>query len=552
MTTQPKITDINIRELVNAYINDKTKLPSGLKYVPIGEWNVSEVTDLGNLFSTFNEFNEPLNKWNVSNVTNMEYMFSSCKKFNQPLNDWDVSNVTNMEFMFEECISFNQSLNDWDVSKVTKMNTMFAACGMFDQPLDKWDVGSVIEMEFMFCYSTKFNQSLNNWNVSNVGNMTRMFMDCINFDKPLNNWNVSNVTDMSYMFTRCKKFNQPLNNWNVSNVTDMTHMFAGCTNFNQPLVRWNTRNVRDDDRNRMFYLCRIEERNKPTFNRIVEPPEVDANAIHRESAKINYTKLNAFLKGKVDAALPPAMTYPTYINENLLHMIHTNDEQEATKTLQKNGLNRIMSERLNNVSYGSFSIPIRKSIFYTIKYVLTQPPEFQKVYVDTFIKDCVHAYEGADGMTCAAGALERFVISLVTACQSMLSDGAENEDYEKIVAIIVANPAILIPEYIHDWYKLHKTGTENAFPSETSTETKRKDLRKYLLGFLPEDGELIDSKIREIADIIGYDDDDFTYGGKRKHRKTERIRNNKKNKTKKHSKTKKIKKNKTKKTKKQK
>ena len=42
------------------------------------------------------------------------------------------------------------------------------------------------------------------------------------------------------------------------------------------------------------------------------------------------------------------------------------------------------------------------------------------------------AYEGEDGMTFVqvGGAVERFSPSLVTACQTVLSTGVENEDYQ--------------------------------------------------------------------------------------------------------------------------
>ena len=45
-------------------------------------------------------FNQPLNNWNVSNVSNMKNMFCHAQLFNQPLNNWNVSNVKDMERMF--------------------------------------------------------------------------------------------------------------------------------------------------------------------------------------------------------------------------------------------------------------------------------------------------------------------------------------------------------------------------------------------------------------------------------------------------------------------
>ena len=69
-----------------------------------------------------------LSSWNVSNVENMMNMFSSCDNFNQDISDWDVSNVTDMRFMFLNCTSFNQDLSKWNVSNVTGRVGMFYNC----------------------------------------------------------------------------------------------------------------------------------------------------------------------------------------------------------------------------------------------------------------------------------------------------------------------------------------------------------------------------------------------------------------------------------------
>jgi len=40
----------------------------------------------------------------------MEWMFYYTKLFNQLLNNWNVSNITNMDDMFSSAISFNQKM----------------------------------------------------------------------------------------------------------------------------------------------------------------------------------------------------------------------------------------------------------------------------------------------------------------------------------------------------------------------------------------------------------------------------------------------------------
>jgi surface protein len=49
----------------------------------------------------------------------MRRMFDYAKAFNQDIGNWNVSNVTDMRSMFKGAKAFNQDLNSWDVSKVT-------------------------------------------------------------------------------------------------------------------------------------------------------------------------------------------------------------------------------------------------------------------------------------------------------------------------------------------------------------------------------------------------------------------------------------------------
>ena len=150
------INNDNLRKLVNSYIVDKSGLPDDLKDIPIGHWNVSLVTSMGELFFDVDDdekyelFNEPLDDWDVSNVTDMFSMFKNCTNFNQPLNSWNVSKVTDMVEMFSGCTNFNQPLDDWDVSKVRIMSSMFRDCTNFNQPLTNWNVSAVQIRQHMF------------------------------------------------------------------------------------------------------------------------------------------------------------------------------------------------------------------------------------------------------------------------------------------------------------------------------------------------------------------------------------------------------------------
>ena len=169
-----------------------------------------------------------------------------------------------------------------------------------------------------------------------------------------------------------------------------------------------------------------------------------------------------------------------------------------------------MDQRLNGIDYGGLSPLVLRSIFYGLSYVSVQTDEFKKIYVETFTHDCVHSYNGPNGMTCAVGALERILFSLLPACVASPTPECEN-----IVSIIAANRDKLAEMYIQDWYKLH---TREKFVAGVD---RRANLLTFLQENLPnEDPVWMDTKIVSFADPIGYDDDDFGFEGGRKKRRT--------------------------------
>ena len=108
-----KLNNITLRHAVKDYLSSyvKDKRFIILKYGEIGDWDVSNVTNMIRLFEGARSFNQPLNNWNVSNVTDMMLMFTRARSFNRPLNNWNVSKVETMFAMFDDATSLNQPLH---------------------------------------------------------------------------------------------------------------------------------------------------------------------------------------------------------------------------------------------------------------------------------------------------------------------------------------------------------------------------------------------------------------------------------------------------------
>ena len=208
---------------VSLWISNKSSALEN--YGDISTWDVSQITDMSDLFKDKSTFNDNISNWDVSNVTNMSQMFRYAGSFNQNISGWDVSNVTNMHKMFRNATSFNSDISSWNVSSVTDMTAMFQSAKSFNQNISGWVVSNVTKMHYMFADAQKFNGNISTWNVTSVTDMKYMLIAASDFNQNISSWNVSSVTDMYRMFMGASSFNQNISSWNVSNVANMSDMF---------------------------------------------------------------------------------------------------------------------------------------------------------------------------------------------------------------------------------------------------------------------------------------------------------------------------------------
>jgi surface protein len=230
----------------------------------LSQWDVSNITNMYELFAGAEGFSGELSEWDVSRVTNLGAMFASAFGFNGDLSGWDVSNATNMSAMFEEAVNFNADLSNWDVSNVTNMSAMFDSAHDFTGDLSRWDVSKVTDMSRMFALAQQFNSDISAWNVSSVESAHYMFYLASSFAGDLSAWDLRKVTDLSYLFYGCESFNSDLSTWDVSNVTDMSAMFSGATSFNADVSNWDVSQV--TNMSDMFHFAYAFNRDLSTWD----------------------------------------------------------------------------------------------------------------------------------------------------------------------------------------------------------------------------------------------------------------------------------------------
>ena len=134
----------------------------------VEQWGDQVWGSMANSFSGVSNFGfaPTAGQPNLALGTSMQSMFQGAT-FNSPIGHWDVSNVTNMANMFQNSRSFNQDLSDWDVSGVTDLNRMFNGATAFDQNLGAWDVSSATTLTAMFnavtLSTTNYDSLLAGW-----------------------------------------------------------------------------------------------------------------------------------------------------------------------------------------------------------------------------------------------------------------------------------------------------------------------------------------------------------------------------------------------------
>ena len=529
-------------------------------------WDVSSVNKMYRMFGGCVRFNSPLigtttPHWDVSHVHEMTEMFEDCERFNQPL-VWNVEHVEFMSEMFRGCVDFNQPLA-WNLVRLEECHHMFEGATSFNQNLTQWDLREVEEKEDMFigCGIEERNLPMGVDPASPVAFRPRAEVDArqihefsskVDIER-LNAFFKSKTTlepekiedddiagflqdGLTGLIQQLETYVGEQEKGKVKELKHLNHSIheVDITRLGVPAVSLQTletlyqlkKRLMDQIHTSKKLTQPIHYRKKvdrllsmATMKRKVALEKERELLIQLEKVDMDIKKvrLDKIKKDKLMALLEERDKMRVLSGrKNLLEHEIRNERDKIAKHYKD--LDKIMGNVLSRIKFYIDSPPWRMSMMYALDYVERQPILFKKAYVEAFLKDCVNAYEGAAGMSCAAGVMERFVVSLMSGCGASLSV-SENPEYEYIKGIVENGLNKLIPEYILKWYKLH-SHPPHLFTTETREE-RLDNLKQYLLSFFPENEELILKLIPEYA--IDVDNDDFAY---KKENSAERINMN--------------------------
>ncbi len=142
-----------------------------------------------------------ISQWGTGIWTTMENAFRQASNLQVSATDApDLSQVTNLQNMFRLSLSLTTVGNNWDTSNIKNMNGMFSIAGLAQPQTSNWDTSNVTTMISMFDEASSAQPDTSNWNTANVMFIQGMFRNATSANPDTNSWNIELVSDMTQMF----------------------------------------------------------------------------------------------------------------------------------------------------------------------------------------------------------------------------------------------------------------------------------------------------------------------------------------------------------------
>lgn len=181
--------------------------------------NLSQVTNMSNMFSGATIANPFTSNWNVSNIEQMQSMFAYATTANPSVSNWNTAMVINMASMFRDSSSANPDVSSWNTANVTDMSSMFKRATSANPNVSGWNTAKVTDMSSMFNTATSANPDVSGWNTAMLAKTPGMFWGATTAIPNVSNWNAALIHDMSNMFFNASSANPDISGWDITGVT---------------------------------------------------------------------------------------------------------------------------------------------------------------------------------------------------------------------------------------------------------------------------------------------------------------------------------------------
>ena len=156
-----KITDSNIHHAVREWIHRRSD--AILAFGHIKDWDVSEVTDMSQLFSADRlnpaaQFNDDISSWDTPKLKNISYMFYGNEVMDSDFSHWTFKHVEDASYAFAETKKYSGwGLAYLETDKLVNAKGMFQNAVKFDaNGVHKWSLSKLRDGSFMFKVSLYF------------------------------------------------------------------------------------------------------------------------------------------------------------------------------------------------------------------------------------------------------------------------------------------------------------------------------------------------------------------------------------------------------------
>jgi surface protein len=189
----------------------------------IEDWDVSQVTDMKQLFEGYNLDGIDLTKWDTARVTKMGSMFADTKNFNNNIfSSWKFQSCEYINSFLINSVDFNNGGERIviDNNKISNINSMFSGCKNLNVSIS-FNLSALVNADNCFQGCSKLNNNIGIYESPKLESLVYFLEDATNFDGNLQIEYTSNLRNIEGIFESLEKFSDSGKNlpkWDVRNL----------------------------------------------------------------------------------------------------------------------------------------------------------------------------------------------------------------------------------------------------------------------------------------------------------------------------------------------